>query len=68
MGFPTVIRQALRSGPESDFAPFHKVCYIGCGVTTGCGDIITHTLPLERIYDGFDLMLVGESIRAVAIH
>ena len=28
-------------------------------------DLITHTLPLERINDGFDLMRRGESIRAV---
>lgn len=28
-------------------------------------DLITHTLPLERINEGFDLMHSGESIRAV---
>ena len=28
-------------------------------------DLITHTLPLERINEGFDLMHKGESIRAV---
>ena len=28
-------------------------------------DLITHTLPLERINDGFDLMHKGESIRTV---
>jgi S-(hydroxymethyl)glutathione dehydrogenase/alcohol dehydrogenase len=28
-------------------------------------DLITHTLPLERINEGFDLMHRGESIRAV---
>src|SRR5450755_3058479 len=28
-------------------------------------DLITHSLPLERINDGFDLMLAGESIRSV---
>ncbi|HEX3136849.1 MAG TPA: S-(hydroxymethyl)glutathione dehydrogenase, partial [Casimicrobiaceae bacterium] len=28
-------------------------------------DLITHTLPLERINEGFDLMHAGESIRAV---
>ncbi len=28
-------------------------------------DLVTHTLPLERINEGFDLMHRGESIRAV---
>ena len=28
-------------------------------------DLITHTLPLERINDAFDLMHSGESIRSV---
>src|SRR5258706_7163339 len=31
-------------------------------------DLITHTLPLERINDGFDLMLAGESIRTVVVY
>ena len=31
-------------------------------------DLITHTLPLERINDGFDLMHRGESIRSVVIY
>jgi S-(hydroxymethyl)glutathione dehydrogenase/alcohol dehydrogenase len=31
-------------------------------------DLITHTLPLDRINDGFDLMLAGESIRSVVIY
>jgi S-(hydroxymethyl)glutathione dehydrogenase/alcohol dehydrogenase len=31
-------------------------------------DLITHTLPLERINDGFDLMTKGESIRTVVIY
>jgi S-(hydroxymethyl)glutathione dehydrogenase/alcohol dehydrogenase len=31
-------------------------------------DLITHTLPLERINDGFDLMARGESIRSVVIY
>ena len=31
-------------------------------------DLITHTLPLERINEGFDLMLAGESIRSVVIY
>jgi S-(hydroxymethyl)glutathione dehydrogenase/alcohol dehydrogenase len=30
--------------------------------------LITHTLPLERINDGFDLMHKGESIRSVVIY
>jgi S-(hydroxymethyl)glutathione dehydrogenase/alcohol dehydrogenase len=28
-------------------------------------DLITHTMPLERINDGFDLMHEGKSIRTV---
>jgi S-(hydroxymethyl)glutathione dehydrogenase/alcohol dehydrogenase len=32
------------------------------------GGIITHTLPLARINDGFDLMLAGESIGSVVIY
>jgi len=28
-------------------------------------DLVTHTLPLERINEGFELMHKGESIRAV---
>jgi len=31
-------------------------------------DLITHTQPLERINEGFDLMTRGESIRAVVIY
>jgi S-(hydroxymethyl)glutathione dehydrogenase/alcohol dehydrogenase len=31
-------------------------------------DLITHTLPLDRINDGFDLMTRGESIRSVVIY
>ena len=30
-------------------------------------DLITHTLPLERINDAFDLMTSGESIRSVVV-
>jgi S-(hydroxymethyl)glutathione dehydrogenase/alcohol dehydrogenase len=31
-------------------------------------DLITHTLPLERINEGFDLMQRGESIRSVVLY
>lgn len=31
-------------------------------------DLITHTLPLDRINDGFDLMKRGESIRSVVLY
>ncbi|MFZ2467733.1 MAG: S-(hydroxymethyl)glutathione dehydrogenase/class III alcohol dehydrogenase [Parvibaculum sedimenti] len=31
-------------------------------------DLITHTLPLERINEGFDLMHEGKSIRSVVIY
>jgi S-(hydroxymethyl)glutathione dehydrogenase/alcohol dehydrogenase len=31
-------------------------------------DLITHTLPLEKINDGFDLMKRGESIRSVVVY
>ncbi len=31
-------------------------------------DLITHTLPLERINEGFDLMARGESIRSVVVY
>jgi S-(hydroxymethyl)glutathione dehydrogenase/alcohol dehydrogenase len=31
-------------------------------------DMITHTLPLERINDGFELMEKGESIRSVVVY
>jgi S-(hydroxymethyl)glutathione dehydrogenase/alcohol dehydrogenase len=31
-------------------------------------DMITHTLPLERINEGFDLMASGESIRTVVVY
>ncbi|HKU98818.1 MAG TPA: S-(hydroxymethyl)glutathione dehydrogenase/class III alcohol dehydrogenase, partial [Vineibacter sp.] len=31
-------------------------------------DLITHTLPLERISEGFDLMHRGESIRSVVVY
>ena len=30
-------------------------------------DLITHTMPLEKINEGFDLMLAGQSIRSVVI-
>ncbi len=31
-------------------------------------DLITHTMPLERINEGFDLMHRGESIRSVVVY
>jgi S-(hydroxymethyl)glutathione dehydrogenase / alcohol dehydrogenase len=31
-------------------------------------DLITHTLPLDKINDGFDLMAKGESIRSVVLY
>jgi S-(hydroxymethyl)glutathione dehydrogenase/alcohol dehydrogenase len=31
-------------------------------------DLITHTLPLERINEGFDLMHEGSSIRTVVVY
>ncbi len=31
-------------------------------------DLITHRMPLERINEGFDLMLKGESIRSVVVY
>ncbi|TKC81219.1 S-(hydroxymethyl)glutathione dehydrogenase, partial [Trinickia terrae] len=31
-------------------------------------DLITHTLPLEKINDGFELMKKGESIRSVVLY
>jgi S-(hydroxymethyl)glutathione dehydrogenase/alcohol dehydrogenase len=31
-------------------------------------DLITHTLPLERINEGFELMKRGESIRSVVLY
>ncbi len=31
-------------------------------------DLITHTMPLEKINDGFDLMKRGESIRGVVLY
>ena len=31
-------------------------------------DLITHTLPLEQINEGFDLMTRGESIRSVVVY
>jgi S-(hydroxymethyl)glutathione dehydrogenase/alcohol dehydrogenase len=31
-------------------------------------DLITHTLPLERINEGFDLMHAGKSIRSVVVY
>ena len=48
--------------------------YYGQGVTLGMDgrinidDLITHTLPLERINEGFDLMHAGTSIRAVVTY
>jgi S-(hydroxymethyl)glutathione dehydrogenase/alcohol dehydrogenase len=30
-------------------------------------DLITHTMPLERINDAFDLMHEGKSIRSVVL-
>ena len=31
-------------------------------------DLITHTMPLEQIYHGFELMENGESNRSVVLH
>jgi S-(hydroxymethyl)glutathione dehydrogenase/alcohol dehydrogenase len=30
--------------------------------------MITHTMPLEKINDAFDLMHAGESIRSVVVY
>jgi S-(hydroxymethyl)glutathione dehydrogenase/alcohol dehydrogenase len=30
-------------------------------------DLITHTMPLERINEAFDLMHAGKSIRSVVV-
>ena len=31
-------------------------------------DLITHTMPLEKINEAFDLMHAGKSIRSVVIY
>jgi S-(hydroxymethyl)glutathione dehydrogenase/alcohol dehydrogenase len=31
-------------------------------------DLITHTMPLERINEAFDLMHEGKSIRSVVVY
>ena len=31
-------------------------------------DLITHTMPLDKINDAFDLMHAGESIRSVVVY
>ena len=31
-------------------------------------DLITHTLPLDRINEGFELMKSGQSIRSVVLY
>jgi S-(hydroxymethyl)glutathione dehydrogenase/alcohol dehydrogenase len=31
-------------------------------------DLITHTMPLEKINEGFDLMHDGKSIRSVVLY
>jgi S-(hydroxymethyl)glutathione dehydrogenase / alcohol dehydrogenase len=31
-------------------------------------DLITHTMPLEKINEAFDLMHAGESIRSVVVY
>jgi S-(hydroxymethyl)glutathione dehydrogenase/alcohol dehydrogenase len=31
-------------------------------------DLITHTMPLDRINDAFDLMHEGKSIRSVVVY
>jgi S-(hydroxymethyl)glutathione dehydrogenase/alcohol dehydrogenase len=31
-------------------------------------DLITHTMPLDEINKGFDLMHAGESIRSVVVY
>jgi S-(hydroxymethyl)glutathione dehydrogenase/alcohol dehydrogenase len=31
-------------------------------------DLITHTMPLEKINKAFDLMHAGKSIRSVAVY
>ncbi len=31
-------------------------------------DLITHTMPLEKINDAFDLMHEGKSIRSVVVY
>jgi S-(hydroxymethyl)glutathione dehydrogenase/alcohol dehydrogenase len=31
-------------------------------------DLITHTMPLERINEAFDLMHAGHSIRSVVLY
>ena len=31
-------------------------------------ELITHTMPLDKINDAFDLMAKGESIRSVVVY
>jgi S-(hydroxymethyl)glutathione dehydrogenase/alcohol dehydrogenase len=35
---------------------------------TNIDDLITHTMPLEKINESFDLMHAGESIRSVVLY
>jgi len=35
---------------------------------TNIDDLITHTMPLEDINKGFDLMHAGEAIRSVVVY
>ncbi len=37
-------------------APFDKICYIGCGVTTGIGAVIYHT---PRSWPGANVVVFG---------
>jgi S-(hydroxymethyl)glutathione dehydrogenase/alcohol dehydrogenase len=61
-------------------APFDKICYIGCGVTTGIGAVINTAkvwpganvavfgLGGIGLNDAFDLMHEGQSIRSVVAY
>jgi S-(hydroxymethyl)glutathione dehydrogenase / alcohol dehydrogenase len=38
-----------------DDAPFDKICYIGCGVTTGIGAVVNH----RRVTPGANVVVFG---------
>jgi len=53
-----IVLPAIAVAKVRSDAPFDKICYIGCGVTTGIGAVIN---------TAFDLMHKGTSIRSVVL-
>jgi len=55
-------------GPARGRTDVPKIVDWYMGGKINIDDLITHTMPFDKINDGFDLMHEGKSIRSVVIY